>query len=103
MRINDRARLISLHIAEAWRQMRQTAAVLTPPFVLLGRFRINRVVVAPTDLRAVDSFVAEEILNGRYPLAGRVLDAGQQSPFELELPSIQLGNHKPWHRQTCHS
>lgn len=90
MRINDRARLISLHIAEAWRQMRQTAAVLTPPFVLLGRFRINRVVVAPTDLRAVDSFVAEEILNGRYPLAGRVLDAGQQSPFELELPSVQF-------------
>lgn len=90
MRINDRTRLISLHVAETWRQTRQAAAALKLPLGQRGRFRINRVVVAPTDLRAVDSFVAEEILNGRYPLAGRILDAGQQSPFELELPSVQF-------------
>lgn len=90
MRINDRARLISLHIAEGWRQVRQTAAVLTPAFVQRGGFRINRVIVAPTDLRAVDAFVADEILNGRFPLAGRILDADGQSPFELELPSLQF-------------
>ena len=90
MRINDRARLISLHFAEAWRQLRQTASLLTPTLARRGSFRINRVVVAPTDLRAVDPFVAEEILHGRYQLAGRILDAGQQSPFELELPSVQF-------------
>jgi uncharacterized heparinase superfamily protein len=90
MRINDRARLISLHIADSWRRLRQVVAVLMPSTVQRGGFRVSRVVVAPTDLRAVDSFVAEEILNGRYPLAGRVLDTAGQSPFELELPSVQF-------------
>ncbi len=90
MRIKDRARLISLHVAESWRRLRQTAAVLTPSVLHRGGFRVSRVVVAPTDLRAVDSFVAEEIISGRYPLAGRILDTEGQSPFELELPSVQF-------------
>jgi uncharacterized heparinase superfamily protein len=90
MRINDRARLLSLHVVESWRLIRQMAAVLTPAIAQRGGFRVSRVVVAPTDLRAVDSFVAEEILNGRFPLAGRVLDTDGRSPFELELPSVQF-------------
>lgn len=90
MRINDRARLLSLHVAESWRRIRQMAAVVTPAIARRGGFRVSRVVVAPTDLRAVDSFVAEEILNGRFPLAGRVLDTDGRSPFELELPSVQF-------------
>lgn len=90
MRIKERARLVTLHAAESWRRLRQAAAVLKPAALQRGGFRVNRVVVAPTDLRAVDSFVAEEILNGRFPLAGRILDAGGQSPFVVELPSIQF-------------
>ncbi|EKF61146.1 MAG: heparinase II/III family protein [Agrobacterium albertimagni] len=90
MRINDRVRLISLHVAESWRRMRQAAAIVMPSAVQRGAFRLNRVVVAPTDLRAIDSFVADEVFNGRFPLAGRVLDTEGQSPFELELPSVQF-------------
>lgn len=90
MRINDRGRLITLHVAEGWRRLRQAAAIVAPGVLQPGRFRVSRVVVAPTDLRAVDSFVAEEILNGRYPLAGRILDTEGQSPFDRELPSMQF-------------
>ncbi len=47
----------------------------------------DRLIVAPTDLRALDPFVAEEILEGRFPLAGRILETYGQSPFSVELPS----------------
>jgi uncharacterized heparinase superfamily protein len=47
----------------------------------------ERLIVAPTDLRSIDPFVAEEILRGRIPLAGRTLEIGDKSPFSLELPS----------------
>ncbi len=61
--------------------------------VSAGRFAgrtPGRLIVAPTDLRAVDPFVAEEILEGRVPLAGRVLDTEGKSPFELDLPSLEF-------------
>jgi uncharacterized heparinase superfamily protein len=47
----------------------------------------ERLIVAPTDLRPIDVFVAEEILEGRFPLAGRELETHGTSPFFLELPS----------------
>lgn len=90
MRTKDRARLITLHVAESWRRLRQAGAVLKPAFFHRGSFRVDRLAVAPTDLRAVDPFVAQEILSGRYPLAGRVLDTAGQSPFVLELPSVEF-------------
>lgn len=47
----------------------------------------DRLIVAPTDLRATDPYIAEEILVGRFPLAGRVLSTDGESPFTLQLPS----------------
>ena len=47
----------------------------------------DRLVVAPTDLRIADPYIAYEIHTGRYPLAGRVLDTEGQSPFLMEGPS----------------
>lgn len=47
----------------------------------------ERLIVAPTDLRSIDAFVAEEMINGRIPLAGRVLETNGRSPFTQELPS----------------
>ncbi|MDH4439704.1 MAG: heparinase II/III family protein [Rhizobium sp.] len=90
MRISDRRKLIGLYLDETWRRARRAVALTIPPLLGIGSIRVSRVVVAPTDLRAVDSFVAEEILQGRYPLAGRVLDAGDESPFSLELPTRQF-------------
>jgi uncharacterized heparinase superfamily protein len=50
----------------------------------------DRLVVAPTDLRAADPFIAEEIAEGRFPLAGRMLATEGRSPFALELPSREF-------------
>ncbi|MBP1851870.1 putative heparinase superfamily protein [Rhizobium halophytocola] len=53
----------------------------------MARRSSARLLVAPTDLRAIDGFVADEMLFGRYLLAGRVVEAGDFSPFALPLPS----------------
>lgn len=50
----------------------------------------KRLVVAPTDLHAADPFIADEIAEGRFPLAGRLLETKGYSPFALELPSREF-------------
>jgi uncharacterized heparinase superfamily protein len=52
----------------------------------------KRLVVAPTDLHAADPFIADEIADGRFPLAGRMLDSQGHSPFSVELPSREFAN-----------
>lgn len=63
---------------------------LTPLRLHLSRFA-NRVpdglVAAPTDLRAIDPYFAEELLRGRIALAGRVVETGGASPFQVDYPS----------------
>ncbi|WP_208249419.1 heparinase II/III family protein [Rhizobium sp. T1470] len=77
----------TLYVGEAWRRTLCRGAILR---LRLFRHTIHapeRLIVAPTDLRAVDPHVAEEILNGRFPLAGRLLETGGKSPFNFSLPS----------------
>ncbi len=50
----------------------------------------KRLVVAPTDLHAADPFIADEIAEGRFPLAGRLLETKGYSPFAVELPSKEF-------------
>ncbi len=47
----------------------------------------DRLIVAPTDLRIADPYIAHEIHTGRFPLAGRVLETDGQSPFLMVGPS----------------
>lgn len=64
---------------------------LTPLRLHVSRFA-NRapegLVAAPTDLRAIDPYFAEELLRGRIALAGRVMETGGHSPFQVEYPSL---------------
>ncbi len=82
-----KSHLYGAYAGQAWRRFLRQFAMLR-----LRAFRMSvrapeRLIVAPTDLRPVDVFVAEEILEGRFPLAGRELDTNGVSPFFLELPS----------------
>lgn len=77
--------MIRLYAREFWRRIRCRFAVR--PRFGLGGVRGAKLLVAPTDLRAVDPYVAEEMLAGRFPLAGRVLDVGGDSPFAYDMPS----------------
>jgi len=80
-------RLASMYVREAWRRGTRRAALLRLRFSRHAISVPERLIVAPTDLRGIDSHVAEEIIDGRFPLAGRMLETGGKSPFTLTLPS----------------
>ncbi|KZS55762.1 MULTISPECIES: heparinase II/III family protein [Rhizobium] len=80
-------RFASMYVREAWRRALRRVALLR---LKLFRHSIKvpeRLIVAPTDLRSIDPHVADEILNGRFLLAGRMLETNGKSPFTFTLPS----------------
>ncbi|CDZ62651.1 heparinase II/III family protein [Neorhizobium galegae] len=87
MRLADRRRLLSFGLREIWRRLCRRSAGFRLAVTSFSMQVPDRLIVAPTDLRALDPFVAEEILEGRFPLAGRILETYGQSPFSVELPS----------------
>lgn len=90
MRASERQRYLSQYIREAWRRFSlRLAAFRVMALPSLARIP-DRLIVAPTDLRANDPFIAEEIAEGRFPLAGRLLETNGESPFSLELPSAEF-------------
>lgn len=90
MRISDRQRLAYLYGHETWRRFSRRLAVGRVSALRFAGRTPERLVVAPTDLRPADPFTAEEIIAGRFPLAGRMLDCDGDSPFALELPSEEF-------------
>lgn len=87
MQFSDRNRLCYFYVREAVRRFSHSVSGGRHSLLRLSHRIPDRLIVAPTDLRAIDLFVAEEIMEGRFPLAGRVLETEGQSPFALELPS----------------
>lgn len=87
MRLADRRRLFSYGLREIWRRFCRRSAGLRLAVTSFSLHVPDRLIVAPTDLRSLDPFVAEEILEGRFPLAGRILETFGDSPFSVELPS----------------
>ncbi|MDQ0457377.1 heparinase II/III family protein [Rhizobium paknamense] len=79
--------LPALYLSEAWRRTKRYGRRTARSTAQFLPQRGLKLLVAPTDLRVVDPHVADEILDGRFPLAGRILDFGKASPFTLELPS----------------
>ncbi len=80
-------RFSTLYVREAWRRASRRTALLR---LRLFRRTIKvpeRLIVAPTDLRTIDPHIADEIMNGRFPLAGRLLETNGKSPFGFTLPS----------------
>lgn len=90
MRLSDRQRLLYLYLREGWRRFSRRLAVGRITALRFAGTTPDRLIVAPTDLHAADSFAGEEIVAGRFPLAGRVLDCEGESPFAVELPSEEF-------------
>ncbi|MDN2565736.1 heparinase II/III family protein [Aquibium sp. A9E412] len=79
-----------LVVQQAWRRLRRR--LRTGP---VYRWRYTgrtpeRVLIAPPDLRLADPQIASEIYHGRFPFAGRMVEAGGQSPFQLDVA------HRGW-------
>lgn len=87
MGVSAGRRLYGLYLKEMFRRLRRKLAMVRVRLYRMSVRVPDRLIVAPTDLRPLDSFVAEEIMEGRFPLAGRELDTNGVSPFFLELPS----------------
>ncbi|WP_117194674.1 heparinase II/III family protein [Rhizobium terrae] len=87
MRLADRRRLFSSGLREIGRRLCRRSAGLRLAVTSFSLQVPERLIVAPTDLRALDPFVAEEILEGRFPIGGRILETFGQSPFSVDLPS----------------
>lgn len=88
--LSDSRRLLVLFVDEGRRRLARRLAV--------GRLNVSRyagrtpdrLLVAPTDLRTADSFIADEIYAGRFSLAGRVLETAGASPFLAASPSAEF-------------
>ncbi|APH74070.1 heparinase II/III family protein [Aquibium oceanicum] len=77
-------RLWRLVAKEAWRRLRRS--LRTGPayrWRYAGRTP-DRVLIAPPDLRLADAYLASEMYHGRFPLAGRMVETGGESPFGVE-------------------
>src|SRR4051794_35653987 len=85
-----RRRFLSHYVGEAVRRASLSLAAWRSTALPSLRRVPDRLVVAPTDLRAADPFVAEEIAEGRFPLAGRLLITEGKSPYAVELPSREF-------------
>ncbi|KQZ91459.1 heparinase [Mesorhizobium sp. Root157] len=85
-------RLWALVAREFWRKTRRRLRA-GPAY----RWRYSgrtpeRVLIAPPDLRLADPQIALEIYYGRYPLSGRLVETGGQSPFQIKVA------HRGWQR-----
>lgn len=90
MQLSEGQRLLYLYLREGWRRFSRRLAVGRISALRFAGLAPDRLIVAPTDLHPADSFAGEEILAGRFPLAGRVLDCEGESPFAMELPSEEF-------------
>jgi uncharacterized heparinase superfamily protein len=90
MSVSQRRKYLTYYLGEASRRFALGAAAVRVVVMPSLRKVPDRLIVAPTDLRGADSFIAEEIAAGRFPLAGRLLTTEEKSPFSVELPSTEF-------------
>lgn len=77
------ARKLVLASAGTWRKFArrlQTGPIAAWRFI--GRTP-DRIILAPPDLRMTDAHLAREFLNGRFALAGKMVDTNGRSPFDV--------------------
>ena len=67
-----------------WRVISSPLRFLTPS---IGRVRIDRIAIAPQDLRTTDPTIAADIYAGYFSFAGKVVSTGGGSPFDVVPPS----------------
>ncbi|MET3600168.1 heparinase II/III family protein [Martelella mangrovi] len=97
---NRQGASLGFPVSEIWRYAslycRETLvrgrALVLSAWLPLCRFspgrRAARLLVAPTDLRIADPLEAEDLLEGRFSLAGAVLETGGRPAFSFDMPSV---------------
>ncbi|MEA2859508.1 MAG: hypothetical protein QOC72_1547, partial [Methylobacteriaceae bacterium] len=57
------------------------------PLTRVGTRPLQRLLIAPQDIRTVDPTIATEIYAGYFAFGGKIVNAGTLSPFQIEAPS----------------
>lgn len=91
--LSNTQRSIALHLGEAWWRFSKRVSVGRTSTLRFASPPPERLLVAPTDLRVADPFVAEEFYAGRFPLAGRVLETAGESPFAVPAPTADFARN----------
>lgn len=74
---------IKLYLSEAWKRLNRRLMLGWMSTRRFGGAAPDRLLLAPIDLQTSDIFIASEMIAGRYPLAGEVVDTDGQNPFEM--------------------
>jgi uncharacterized heparinase superfamily protein len=85
--VAERARLSVFLARGLFRRL--IGRIATHPLVswLLSFGKVDRLVIAPQDLRTTDATMASEIYSGRFAFAGKVVLCNSRSPFDITPPS----------------
>lgn len=90
VRLGDRRLLFTL---AARRFARRLGAFVATPWHRLTAPSVQRILIAPPDLRTVDPTVAADLYGGIFVFSGHAIDTRGRSPFEVPIP------HPEWARQ----
>lgn len=86
-RASERWRLARHKAGQRWRMSRLKLAQLTGLLIPMGGMSVERLLLAPQDLRTCDPTVAADIYAGYFALCGRQVMLHGRSPFEIMSPS----------------
>lgn len=89
-RLRDQGLVITL---AARRFARWAGVAMGAPWRRLTAPGIDRVLIAPPDIRTVDPTVADDLYGGIFVFSGHAIDTRGRSPFEVPIP------HPEWARQ----
>ena len=90
MSLADKPQIAVLTIQEAWRRLRRRLRNGPIHRLRFAGAAPDRLAVVPPTLFQGDSFVAEAIYGGRFLLAGRLVEVGRGSIFQVLPPSLEF-------------
>ena len=83
----DKPRIVRMAAAGLWRRLARRLRSGPIARWRFSGFAPDRILIAPPDLRMADAHVAQEFYSGRVALAGKTVDTGGLSPFQIIPPT----------------
>jgi uncharacterized heparinase superfamily protein len=83
----EKPRIFGLAVAGLWRRLSRRLRSGPVARWRFSGFAPDRILIAPPDLRMADAHLAQEFYSGRIALAGRTVDTGGLSPFQIIPPT----------------
>ncbi|MBP0617140.1 heparinase II/III family protein [Jiella mangrovi] len=102
MSLVDKPQIAVLTFKEAWRRLRRRLRTGPIHHLRFVGMAPERLALVPPTLHQGDPFVAEAIYGGRFHLAGRLVEAGRGSIFQMPAPSPEFAAELHGFSWLCH-